>query len=417
MPLLEDSSQYDKQYKRFLIFLVIASACFVYAAVPAYHVMPLVLLSGVMLIVSEALLLRLSIISYRINKEELSIGTKILVWTTIIYNICHILYGCLLDDNYVALSYWGNSIYQPSFLLPFGLLLGLRYENFFQALKYVTLYSLFFIISFFTSSYALVNIGLGFLFVFAYFSYIPKKWRIAILIAGGLYLVVNYYYGGRTAIVRVSAGVLIYIATQVSSLWGRRVRTIIFCLGLLTPMLMVWAFVRDGFSIFEYAESNKFLMMDIEKAGEGDTRTFLYQEVFDDLTNNDAWTFGKGINGKYYSDYFASKHTDSGDNEERIQSEVGFLNILLKGGQIQTVLYTILLALAVYNSFFRSNSKFMLILGLILLTHFVLLFMEEYIKYDLYNILIWMLIGMALSPSCLEKDDDYFEEQLNTLFN
>ena len=73
--------------------------------------------------------------------------------------------------------------------------------------------------------------------------------------------------------------------------------------------------------------------------------------------------------------------------------------------------------MAVYNSFFRSNSKFMLILGLILLTHFVLLFMEEYIKYDLYNILIWMLIGMALSPSCLEKDDDYFEEQLNTVFN
>ena len=56
MPLLEDSSQYDKQYKRFLIFLVIASACFVYAAVPAYHVMPLVLLSGVMLIVSEAII-------------------------------------------------------------------------------------------------------------------------------------------------------------------------------------------------------------------------------------------------------------------------------------------------------------------------------------------------------------------------
>ena len=191
----------------------------------------------------------------------------------------------------------------------------------------------------------------------------------------------------------------------------------VFLLGIITPLLMVRAFVTNGFSIFEYAESNKLFMMDSEKEGEGDTRTFLYQEVFDDLTDNDAWIFGKGINGKYYSDYFASKHTEGGDHEERIQSEVGFLNILLKGGQIQTLLYIILLALAVYNSFFRSNSKFMLILGLILLTHFVLLFMEEYIKYDLYNILIWMLIGMALSPSCLEKDDDYFEEQLNTVFN
>ena len=417
MPLLEDSSQYDKQYKRFLIFLVIASACFVYAAVPAYHVMPLVLLSGVMLIVSEALLLRLSIISYRINKEELSIGTKILVWTTIIYNICHILYGCLLDDNYVALSYWGNSIYQPSFLLPFGLLLGLRYENFFKALKYVTLYSLFFVISFLTSSYPLVNIGLGFLFVFAYFLYIPKKWRVVILAVGGLCLAVSFLYGARAAAVRTLAGVVICVVTMASAWKNKKIRMAVFLLGIITPLLMVRAFVTNGFSIFEYAESNKLFMMDSEKEGEGDTRTFLYQEVFDDLTNNDAWIFGKGINGKYYSDYFASKHTEGGDHEERIQSEVGFLNILLKGGQIQTLLYIILLALAVYNSFFRSNSKFMLILGLILLTHFVLLFMEEYIKYDLYNILIWMLIGMALSPSCLEKDDDYFEEQLNTMFN
>ena len=80
------------------------------------------------------------------------------------------------------------------------------------------------------------------------------------------------------------------------------------------------------------------------------------------------------------------------------------------------VLYSILLVLAVYNCFFRARSKFMLIVGLILLTHFVLLFVEECVKFDLYNIVIWLMIGMTFSPSCLEREDDYFEEQFSVLF-
>lgn len=415
-PLDIDSFRYEKLYKRFLLYLVVMSACFVYAAVPAYNKSILKFFAGGIMLMSEILLFRLSVLTYKNYKDDVNIALKILIWATILYNLFGMLYGCFWDDNYVAFSYWGNSVYQPSFMLPICLLLGLRCENFFQLFKFVTLYGLFYAITYITTPYPLIYIGLGFVVVFALLSYLPKKWQVAVVAVGGLYLFINYYYGGRAALVRAIAGLLIYLVTKNTFWWSNRIRMIVFSAGVLLPLLMVRAFVNEGFSIFEYAESNKVIMMGGEKEGEMDTRTFLYQEVFDDLTRNKAWLLGKGINGKYFSDYFASKHTDAGESEERIQSEVGFLNILLKGGIAQTVLYLLLLIIAVYNCLFRSDSKFMLIIGLVLLTHFVMLFIEEYIKYDLYNVTMWFFIGMAFSPTCLTRDDEYYEEQINIVF-
>lgn len=72
---------------------------------------------------------------------------------------------------------------------------------------------------------------------------------------------------------------------------------------------------------------------------------------------------------------------------------------MLKGGIIYTSLNIILCLLAIWSSLFKSKSLFAHIVGLLLLSHFCLLFIENIPQYTLYNASIWILIGFALNKS------------------
>ena len=414
-PLSIDSQRYDKVYRCFVVCGAIMSLGFIYSSVLGYGHSILKALAGGILLISEILLIRLSLSTYTAYKSECSTLSIVVIWLTIIYNIMHILYGCFWDEDYVALSFWGNPIFQPAFLLPVCLFLGLRLENFYSFFYVLTLYTLFFAISYFITPIMSHFIGLALIALLAFMSYLPRKWRIVIIGVTAFYVVTGFHDNARAAIVRALLGVGIFLFTLSPVIWTKFIRKIVFGAGVVMPLILLWAFSSRGFSIFEYAESQKVIMMSGESENT-DTRTFLYQEVFDDLTEHNAWVYGKGINGKYYSDYFASRKLEGGDDPNRVQSEVGMLNILLKGGIVQAVFYLLILVMSIYNCFFRSNTKFMLIIGLVLLSPFFLLFVEEYVKYDFYNIMIWLFIGMSFSTSILNSEDEVFEEQFNDLY-
>ena len=136
-----------------------------------------------------------------------------------------------------------------------------------------------------------------------------------------------------------------------------------------------------------------------------DTRTFLYYEVFQDLKTNDVLLFGKGLNAGYDSPSF---HT-----YRREVVEVGFLQILMKTGIVGFILYFSVLVVAIFKSIGRSNNLFLKALGFLLTGYIIMLFIENQLAYNLFNICIWLVVGMCYSPVLRDLND----KEIGVLFH
>ena len=87
------------------------------------------------------------------------------------------------------------------------------------------------------------------------------------------------------------------------------------------------------------------------------TRSFIYIDVFNQLSNNNWFLFGGGAHASYTSDFFSRSLSTYGQliyEEGSLSSEVGFLNIILKSGIIGFFLYSFYF----YSSYIGiTNSK------------------------------------------------------------
>ena len=90
---------------------------------------------GGLMLLSELLLIILAVRSYRVNWQGLNFWVKLLIGATIVYNMLHILYAAVLDDGVAYFTFFGNPVFQPAFMLPITILLGLNAENFFSLFK------------------------------------------------------------------------------------------------------------------------------------------------------------------------------------------------------------------------------------------------------------------------------------------
>lgn len=133
-----------------------------------------------------------------------------------------------------------------------------------------------------------------------------------------------------------------------------------------------------------------------------DTRTFLYLEMAEDLTVSNSWIFGKGAYCHYYSSYFASS---AGDIADRMNSEVPFLNFLLKGGIGYIVLYYSLLIWAIIKGLIKGKNKFVQIATIIISGWFLNTFIGDTNGCRFYHACVFFLVGCCISPSILSKKD------------
>ena len=131
-----------------------------------------------------------------------------------------------------------------------------------------------------------------------------------------------------------------------------------------------------------------------------DTRSFLYKETFSDLNYNKKLFFGKGPLGSYYSPMFdnlGSQGFYSGeDHYIRSTVEVGLLQYLLKGGVLYFVIISFIFLL---TSFQSSKNDFINYLLLTIACYYLLFTIENLPFYDYLNALIWIIIGISISPN------------------
>lgn len=174
---------------------------------------------------------------------------------------------------------------------------------------------------------------------------------------------------------------------------------------ILLPLFYVLKAYLYGESAFDLLDN-----VSEEKGLNQDTRTFLYQELFLDLNQNNDILFGKGCHSFYYSEFFDTKSQFFG---YRNGVEVPVMNWFLKAGLIYCVIYLTLFIRAIYLSIWHSKSWFLKICGILLAGDFFLQFISDMIGPYLFQIMIWTMIGMGLSNCWRNLSDN---EIKNILF-
>jgi hypothetical protein len=176
--------------------------------------------------------------------------------------------------------------------------------------------------------------------------------------------------------------------------------------------LFIFGFLILVFLIFTYGYDNINLL--INKVVEfKDTRTFLFTELSSEL-NTIEKLFGRGSLGKYHSDYFErtiAYYESIGakdwlaDDPDRITIEVGFLQMILKGGFLLFGLNLLLMVYSIYLALFKSRNKFIRRLGIFILAITVLSIISFRPAFTPTFILLWVSIGTVLNRSNRNLND------------
>ena len=136
------------------------------------------------------------------------------------------------------------------------------------------------------------------------------------------------------------------------------------------------------------------------------------------MKKRNSFLFGEGATGKYETQAF-TQITSYSDNQ-RESCEVGILNILLWTGIIGVLLTAAVIFVGSYISIVHSNNYLCRTLGVFLMFHWVMLFVEEFSFFDLNNLFYWLIFGLAMSSKFRRMNNrevKFFFSQLVTQDN
>jgi len=334
---------------------------------------------------------------------------RYLIYLLLIWNGLCILRS-LIFDSVSIITLFGNVYTALALIAPISIFAVINQCNYYSVisfqLKYLKLLP--------------AVIGLFLVFGLIYQSSPFTKLSLVLLMPLSVLIAVTPYLNrGMKVLVFLCCLLLFYIA-EVQSVRTDILRLflLVFLIGLLPAndkqimRLFLFKFVciflltlpLFGFIHAELENSSPFSFISNFTSDEvvaQDTRTFLYEEVFQDLNSLEV-AFGRGAAGTYYSEYF---DTAEGDSEIRLSVEVGVLSIILKSGLLGLLLQLMILIASIKLALFNSNNLLVKALGGVLVVHVLLLFVENVMVYSFNNVFVWIFCGLCLSFQFREMND------------
>ena len=193
------------------------------------------------------------------------------------------------------------------------------------------------------------------------------------------------FTGGRILLLTTAAGIgALYLPRLLPS---RIFKILVIALFFLPYGLIIWS-VENEASVFEVGLSQVE-----DQSLKVDTRTFLYQELLEDLQKNDALWFGKGALSGYQSKYFGTNGTTIG----RTSSEVYFLHLLMRGGLIYLILIQLLLFLSIRMALKNGCSQLCKSFAFSIACFSCLAFIGDFLGANILHVSIWVMVGFCLS--------------------
>lgn len=148
----------------------------------------------------------------------------------------------------------------------------------------------------------------------------------------------------------------------------------------------------------------------VEQSLTADTRTFLYEETISSAIKNNYVLFGRTPARGYDSEYFGNHQLFDlkTGKRERFASEVSMLNIFTWMGLVGVFIYMLVFYKASRAAIINSNNIYIKIVGLYVGFRFLYSFIEDFSRFDLSNIFLWILIGMCFSEQFRKMNNQEF---------
>ncbi|GAL67515.1 hypothetical protein [Jejuia pallidilutea] len=344
------------------------------------------------------------------------------IFVFLIWNIFTMVRGCFVAENYWE---WKNLITMSFvFLLPFTIYFSTHRELvqsiFNMYMKYMLPAFFLFVLVMDPVAYGVYLIPVSFMLLFL--PLLSQKWKI-ITIGFALIVAVTSIEARSNVIkfvVALGFGILYYLRPYInkSSLGVFRIFLLVF------PFVLFALAVSGTFNIFNISEYVQGEYTTDSAAGQeidltADTRTGLYVEVLGSAIKNEYVWFGRTYARGNDSVLFGEKiEALTGTGKfERYSNEVSILNIFTWTGLVGVILYFIIFIRASYLALYKSKSWFMKIIAVYVCFRWSYAWVEDFSRFDLSYICLWILIGMCYSVSFRNMTDGEFKYWVRGIFD
>ncbi|WP_033959548.1 hypothetical protein [Psychroserpens jangbogonensis] len=351
--------------------------------------------------------------------NELSRSSRTLFYLLFFWSLITILRGFTLNlQDWV--TNFGNVYMGLAWLVPVVLILGIKLENWNPVFKSVQfmfglmLFSILFLFQYnamagkLKTEWTWLLRPINFLLLIGVYRFNITR-RITIYFSFILYIVVAVFTEQRIEFIFLT---LVFFFLLITKLKHVKIKKTVFkyiIIGFTILMVLVFTYGYENISLL----INKIIEFK-------DSRTFLFTELLTDL-NTVEKIFGKGSLGTYYSPFFSKvlryfehigEYWFALDNPTRITVEVGYLQMILKGGFLLLLLNFGLMLSSVYLAVFKSNNNFVKRLGLFILSLTLLSLISFRPAFTPTFILLWMSIGTVLSKKNRMMTNEEIESKL-----
>lgn len=345
--------------------------------------------------------------------NQLSTGNRWVIYLLLFWGVIVIVKSFTLNPQ-DWITNFGNVYMGFAWLMPAITILGLKIENWTVMFKSISFMFTLMIGAFLFLSVLTINDEwiwllrpLVFVLIIGFNRFTLIK-KIQILIIIVVYMVVSTIGERRMEYLWLIMVFGFLIMDRVMSFRVRRTLIKYIIAGFLLVLTLIFTLG------YEYVWRIVTMFADIQ-----DSRTFLFRELMSELNFREK-IFGRGSLGTYYSEYF--EHTKwyvvdvlkkpwYGDSSTRITIEVGYLQMILKGGFIMMLLNLIILISSSYVAIFKSRNKFIKRLGYYILIFMILYLIELRPTFTPIFFILWMAIGTVLNKKYRLMDD----EEINAL--
>lgn len=259
-----------------------------------------------------------------------------------------------------------------------------------------------------------------FAFFIVFWSYYNKKGKILCAIA--LFSVFAFgSLGARSSILRFFASFIFSLFIIIKDKISKKILLFFSIFLLIIPIVFFILGVTGEFNIFKFGD---YIDVDITVANsfeDGktenlsvDTRTFLYVETLNSAIEHDYWLFGNSLSQGYYATMFAELDEVEGRGM-RYSTEVCILNVFTNLGLIGVLLFFSVFVYTIINVFLHSNNKTLCILSLLLSFRWMFSFLEEFTRFDLNTIFLWIEFAICNSCYFLRMTDDQIKKWFRDL--
>lgn len=264
---------------------------------------------------------------------------------------------------------------------------------------------LFALLAVFMEGDAFGRMLMPFSFLAVFFPIVDRRLKIFIILAALITLVFGADSRSNVLkyVVCLALGFMVRFRSVMRML--RRGFHVIRVFGFVLPFILLGLAASGTFNIFNIGEGTGMVRQTADDGAGAldDTRTELYIDEFASAYRYDYILWGRSMARGYESIFFtddmeAAMSGTPHHYAERYACEVSILNIFNYFGLIGVFFYFLIFWMAVSKAMFHSRNVYVRVIGLVVLFRWIFAWLEDFSRFDLNMLFLWIMIGICFSP-------------------